>query len=173
MSAEPPVARTRIYVSFADEDRARAMELVRWLNDSGWRVVADDRHWFAAGDRWSRSLRLDSCDVVLCLITRGWLASKECHDEYSLGAKQGKVVVPVICEPSVPSMLPEGMRGLPRADLTQDQLNGYLVLKDVLQQAGSRIETILAAEKEAARGRRWLLRLLAAAVWVLVAVLAI
>src|SRR5438128_869116 len=98
MSAEPSLARTRVYVSFADEDRARAMGLVRWLNDSGWRVVADDRHSFAAGDRWSRSLRLDSCDVILCLITPGWLVSTYCHDEYSYCAKRGKFVLPVICE---------------------------------------------------------------------------
>ena len=56
MSEELNLGRARIYVSFADEDRARAMELVRWLNDSDWHVVADDRHAFATGDRsaWSR-----------------------------------------------------------------------------------------------------------------------
>jgi TIR domain-containing protein len=173
MSAEPSLARTRIYVSFADEDRAQAMGLVRWLNDSGWRVVADDRHSFAPGDRWSRSLRLDSCDVALCLIAPGWLASKHCHDEYADCTKLGKLVLPVICERFDLNLLPESMRVLPRVDLTQDRLNGYLVLKDALQQAGSRVETLVAAEREAAHSRRWPLRLLAAAVWVLASVLAI
>ena len=59
MRKVPHVDRARIYVSFADEDRARAMELVRWLNDSGWHVVADDRHSFAPDDSWSPSSRLE------------------------------------------------------------------------------------------------------------------
>jgi hypothetical protein len=75
MSTELNTDRARIYVSFADEDRARAMELVRWLNDSGWRVVADDRHSFAPGETWSAPRRLRACDVVLCVITPGWLVS--------------------------------------------------------------------------------------------------
>ena len=57
--------------SFADEIALRAMELVRWLNDSGWQVAADDRHAFAAGRRWSPSSRLEACDVMLCVITPG------------------------------------------------------------------------------------------------------
>jgi TIR domain len=154
MSAEPSVARTRIYVSFADEDRARAMALVRWLNDGGWRVVADDRHSFAPGDRWSRSLRLDSCDVILCLVTPGWLVSTYCHDEYSYCAKRGKFVLPVICDLSDLDLLPEAMRALPRVDLMQDRLDDYLVFKDTLRQAGSKIATMVAAEKAAARQRR-------------------
>src|SRR5436309_3372212 len=81
------------YLIFADEDRLRAMALVRWLNDSGWRVVADDRHAFAPGDRWSSSVRLNSCDVMLCLITPGWLVSRFCHDEYAHCASHGKFVL--------------------------------------------------------------------------------
>jgi TIR domain len=176
MSAESHANPTRIYLSFADEDRARAMALVRWLNDGGWRVVADDRHSFAAGDRWSRGLRLDSCDVILCLVTPGWLVSTHCHDEYSYCAKHGKFVVPVICELPDLDLLPEGMRALPRVDLTQGRLDDYLLLKDTLRQVGSRIGAMLAAEKVAARRRRRRLRLvlwpLLAAALVTVAALA-
>jgi TIR domain len=154
MSPRLETNRARIYVSFADEDRARAMELVRWLNDGGWRVVADDRHAFAAGDRWSRSLRLDSCDVILCLITPGWLISTFCHDEYTYCAKRGKFVLPVIYGLPDLNLLPGTMRALPRVDLTQGRLDDYLALKETLHQAGSQIATIVAAESRAVRNRR-------------------
>src|SRR5262245_33194437 len=105
MPSEPHADRARIYVSFADEDRPRAMELVRWL-DGGWRVTADDRHGFAPGQRWSPSPRLEFCDVILCVITPGWLASDFCRHEYSYCAKRGRFVLPVICELSDVNLLP-------------------------------------------------------------------
>ena len=139
MSQQPHVDRARIYVSFADEDRARAMELVRWLNDSGWQVAADDRHAFAPGDDWSPSSRLEACDVMLCLITPGWLISVFCHREFAYCAKRGKFVLPVICELPDLGVLPEALRALPRVDLTRNRLVDYLALKATLSQAGSRI----------------------------------
>ena len=136
------IDRARIYVSFADEDRARAMELVRWLNDSGWHVAADDRHAFAAEDRWAPSGRLDSSDVVLCMITPGWLVSRFCHHEFSYAAKTGKLVLPVICETIDMRLLPEALRALPRVDLTRHQLVDYLALKEVLSKAGPKIANV-------------------------------
>jgi hypothetical protein len=147
--------RASIYVSFADEDRARAMELVRWLNDSDWHVVADDRHAFATGDRstWSPARRLNSCDVILCVITPGWLVSDFCHREFSYCAKRGKFVLPVICELPDESMLPQAIRALPRVDLTQNRVVDYLVLKDTLTQAGSKIGRVAADANDAERHR--------------------
>ncbi len=128
--------RARIYVSFADEDRARAMALVRWLNDSGWQVAADDRHIFTPGDHWSPPPRLDACDVILCVITPGWLVSSYCHHEFSHCAKRGKFILPVVCELSDVNLLPPAIRPLPRVDLTQNRMIDYLALKEVLTQAG-------------------------------------
>ena len=141
MPAEPHEDRARLYLSFADEDRVRAMELVRWLNDGGWRVAADDRHAFAAGDRksWAPSRQLDACDVMLCVITPGWLVSDFCHREYAYCAKGGKFVLPVISEPFDLALLPPAIRALPRVDLTQSRMIDYLALKDVLIQAGSKM----------------------------------
>ncbi len=150
MSPEPHVDRARIYVSFADEDRARAMELVRWLNDSGWQVAADDRHSFAPGERWSPPSRLEACDVILCVITPGWLVSVFCHHEFAYCAKRGKFVLPVICELPDVGVLPEALRVLPRVDLTQNRLVDYLALKDTLRQAGSKIGRVDAIENTAA-----------------------
>ena len=150
MSPKPHLDRARIFVSFADEDRTRAMELVRWLNDSGWHVVADDRHAFAAGT-WSPSRRLDTCDIILCVITPGWLVSKFCHHEYSYCAKRGKFVLPVICELSDVGLLPDAVRALPRVDLTRNRMVDYLALKEVLTQAGSKIGRVAAAENDAER----------------------
>jgi hypothetical protein len=164
MSAD--TSRARIYLSFADEDRARIMELVRWLNDGGWHVRADIRHAFvAAGDDWARSAgqRLDACDIVLCAITPGWLVSRFCHYEYSYCAKHGKFVVPVICELTDVGLLPQAMRALPRVDLTTNRMVDYLALREMLSQAGSRIGRVAAAESapvpafvRALAARRWL-----------------
>jgi hypothetical protein len=172
MFPAPNADRARIYLSFADEDRPRVMELVRWLNDSGWQVRADDRHAFAAGEDWGRAAakRLNSCDIILCVITPGWLVSTYCHREFSYCAKRGKFVLPVLCELTDVTLLPEGIRALPRVDLTQGRMVDYLALKDVLTQAGSQVGRA-SAEPAAAHERifawafahRRLLGLLAAA----------
>jgi hypothetical protein len=151
--------RARIYVSFADDDRSRAMQLVRWLNDSGWSVSADDRHAYAAGDQ-ETSGKLDACDVVLCVVTLAWLVSDSCRFELSYCARQGKFVLPVICDPWVMDVLPAALQALPRVDLTQNRLIDYLTLKYTLRQAGSKIGR--AAEVEGRVPRRlkiaWQLR---------------
>jgi hypothetical protein len=155
MPPERPIGRARIYVNFAERDRPRAMELVRWLNDGGWQVEADDRHAFGAGGAaaWSPSPRLNSCDVVLCVITPRWLLSEFCYHEFAYAAKRGKFVVPVICELSNEAMLPPAVRALPRVDLTQNRLTDYLALKDTLVQAGSKIGPVAAQEGGPARRR--------------------
>jgi TIR domain len=155
MHSELGVNRARIYVSFADEDRPRAMQLVRWLNDSGWRVTADDRHSFGAGERWSPTPRLEFCDVILCVITPRWLASDLCRHEYSYCAKRGRFVLPVIFELLDVGLLPPALRVLPRVDLTQGRMIDYLALKQVLTQTGSQIAR--AAAGEADRSRRGVL----------------
>jgi hypothetical protein len=153
MSPEPHTDRARIYVSFADEDRARAMEIVRWLNDSGWRVVADDRHVVEVGDDWSPPDRLDACDIMLCVITPGWLVSRFCHHEFAYCARRGKFVLPLICELSDVRLLPPPVRALPRVDLTREGLADYLTLRDVLTQTGSRIGKVAEAESDSRRTR--------------------
>jgi hypothetical protein len=168
MSADIGAGRARIYMSFADEDRGRVMELVRWLNDGGWHVRADVRHAFATGQDWERAAvkRLESCDVVLCMVTPGWLVSKFCHFEYSHSAKRGKFVLPVICELTDVGLLPDAMRALPRVDLTASRMVDYLALKEVLDQAGSKIGRLVASDGDgmrtfarahAARRSLWLL----------------
>jgi hypothetical protein len=168
MSADIGAGRARIYVSFADEDRGRVMELVRWLNDGGWHVRADVRHAFATGQDWERAAakRLEACDVVLCVVTPGWLVSKFCHFEYSHSAKRGKFVLPVICDLTDVGLLPDAMRALPRVDLTESRMVDYLALKEVLDQAGSAIGQLAvddadapapAFDRPAALGPLWLL----------------
>jgi hypothetical protein len=127
------------------------MRLVRWLNDSGWQVRSDDRHAFSTSGHWMSAAagRLESCDVILCAITPGWLASDFCRFEFSYGAKRGKFILPVVCEPADLHMLPAAMWALPRVDLTRNRLVDYLILKDTLSQAGSN-----AASATAATGRR-------------------
>ena len=45
----------------------------------------------------------------------------------------------VLCELTDVALLPEGIRALPRVDLTQGRMVDYLALKEVLTQAGSQI----------------------------------
>ena len=154
MSPEVKDGRARLYVSFADDDRARVMQLVRWLNDSGWQVQADDRHSFASGEDWTgAAARLNSCDVILCAITPRWLESDLCRLEFSYGAKRGKFILPVICEPTHVGSLPAGMRALPRIDLTRNRLLDYLALKETLNQAAAKSASVTTTESKAARGR--------------------
>jgi hypothetical protein len=155
MSPELKNGRARLYVSFADDDRARVMQLVRWLNDSGWQVQADDRHSFASGENWTgaAATRLDSCDVILCVITPRWLESDFCRLEFSYGVKRGKFILPVICEPTHVGNLPPEMRALPRIDLTRNRLLDYLALKETLNQAAAKSESFTTTEGKAARGR--------------------
>ena len=82
---------------------------------------------------------MNSSAVILCAITPRWLESDFCRLEFSYGAKRGKFILPVICEPTHVGSLPEGMRALPRIDLTRNRLLDYLALKETLSQAGSRI----------------------------------
>ncbi len=154
MSPELKNGRARLYVSFADDDRARVMQLVRWLNDSGWQVQADDRHSFASGENWTgaAATRLNSCDVILCVITPRWLESDFCGLEFTYGAKRGKFILPVICEPTHVGSLPPEMRALPRIDLTRNRLLDYLALKETLNQAAAKSESFTTTEGKAARG---------------------
>jgi TIR domain len=157
------IDRARVYLSFADEDRPRAMELARWLNDSGWLVRADLRHAFAPGSDWTDAIaeRLDTCDIVLFVITPGWLISKYCRHEYSYAAKQGKFVLPVLCELTDLALLPDGLRARPRVDLMQNRMIDYLALKEVLMQLGSPIGRAAAAEierKERRGSGGWMMR---------------
>ena len=170
--------RARIYISFADDDRSRAMELVRWLNDSGWSVSADDRHAFAAGDEEVTS-KLDTSDVVVCVITLGWLVSDSCRFELSYCVTRGKLVLPVICDPWVMDVLPAALQALPRVDLTQNRLIDYLTLKETLTQAGSRIGRAREVEGKATPGlalarqigaHRWWIALAAALVSLIAAI---
>ena len=155
MSAELHPLRARIYVSFADEDRTRAMALVRWLNDGGWHVLADDRHAFPAASRRAPPRQIDRADIVLCVVTPGWLVSRYCHQEFSYSAKQGRFVLPVVCEAFDLGLLPPAVRVLPRVDLTQNRMVDYLDLKKVLTQAGSDLGAVAAARDDARRADRW------------------
>ena len=150
---EPHADRARIYLSFAEEDRAGVMDLVRWLNDSGWEVHADHRHAFPADDAWTwaRPMSLDASEVVLCVITTAWLASEFCRYEFSYAARHGKFVLPVICQAFVTPVLPPAMQALPRVDLTQGRLIDYLALKQSLSEAGSKIAAAAAAKQPPAR----------------------
>jgi TIR domain len=166
VSVEHNVDRARIFVSFAGEDRARAMELVRWLNDGGWHVVADDRHSFTVPDGAVPAERLDSCDVVVCVVTPGWIASESCRHEFSYCAKRGKFILPVICELADLATLPPAVRALPRVDLRGNRLIDYLALKESLIQAGAKISRLADAAGESGRPRRWAFaRMLARRLW--------
>jgi hypothetical protein len=96
---------------------------------------------------------LNSCDVILCVITPGWLVSTFCHREFSYCAKRGKFVLPVLCELTDVALLPEGIRALPRVDLTQGRMVDYLALKEVLTQAGSQIGGVAVVDPGAANKR--------------------
>ena len=100
-----------------------------------------------------RRTRLDSSDVILCAITPRWLESDFCRLEFSYGAKRGKFILPVICEPTHVGSLPDGRcERCRRIDLTRNRLLDYLALKETLNQAAAQSESFTATESKAARG---------------------
>jgi hypothetical protein len=145
--------RARIYVSFADEDRVRAMELVRWLNDCGWRVMAGERHAFPPAAAHP-SPQLDACDLVLCVVTPGWLVSSHCHRELAHARARGKLILPVVCERTAFVLLPPELAELPRIDLTEGGLIDYLALKDALNRAGANLPAELPGKRTRALWRQ-------------------
>jgi formylglycine-generating enzyme required for sulfatase activity len=80
---------SRIFLSHSSENNAAALALRDWLKGEGWDDVfldLDPERGIRAGERWEEALRdaAGQCEAVLFLVSRAWLGSEWCRDEFRL-----------------------------------------------------------------------------------------
>jgi hypothetical protein len=80
----------------ADDDRVRKLEA--WLRLNGFTDLFVDHTSIAGGEKWREALRASaaSCRVLLCLVTKDWLASPECFNEFRAAWYMGKRIIPLL-----------------------------------------------------------------------------
>ncbi|KOV87163.1 TIR domain-containing protein [Nocardia sp. NRRL S-836] len=113
----------RVFISYASQNLARALEVASWLTADGHEAFVDQdpARGLTVGEDWERQLRdrLRWADVVVCLITAAYARSVWCSTEALFARWLGSVVVPVLTEPGAEHPL---LRfPVQFADLTTDQ----------------------------------------------------
>ena len=93
----------RIFVSHSSENNAEAIAICRWLEQEGWNDVfldLDAERGIKAGELWEEALRkaASRCEAVLFLITRAWLGSEWCRDEFKLARHLRKRLFGILLE---------------------------------------------------------------------------
>jgi WD40 repeat protein len=97
----------RIFLSHSSADGRAATALKQWLvgrDPSLKRQIfldSDAHTGMVGGEEWEATLRrnLASCQALLCLISKNWEASKECHYEYKDADGRGKTMFCARLEP--------------------------------------------------------------------------
>lgn len=97
----------RIFMSHSSADGRAATALRQWLADQDPSLkrqifLDSDAHTgMVGGEEWEATLRrnLASCQALLCLISKNWEASKECHYEYKDADGRGKTIFCARLEP--------------------------------------------------------------------------
>jgi hypothetical protein len=126
----------RIFISYSSDERAEALAVQSWLEKNGWEkdvfVDVDPEHGLTGGEAWRSALRdaAGRCEAIILLVSRAWLASKPCWNEFQLAEKYGKPRIPVRVDDAV------SIKDLPR-EIT----NNYQVIEK--------------ASAPPARGARW------------------
>ena len=94
---------SRIFLSYSSKNNFEAVALRDWLNENGWDDVVleyDADQGAHPGDRPRRALQenVARCDAVIFLVSRDWLDSQQCRDEYEFARKADKAVFVVLIE---------------------------------------------------------------------------
>ena len=102
---------SRIFISHSSENNAQAIALCRWLAEQGWDDVfldVDPERGIKAGELWEEALRnaASRCEAVLFLISKAWLGSEWCRDEFKLARHLGKRLFGVLIEDISTGSLP-------------------------------------------------------------------
>ena len=102
MAMEKPQAYTGnapyIFISYAHKDKERVYPIIEGLQRRGLRVWYDEE--LGGGDDWLKKVarRLDGCTQVICVLSKNYINSKNCLDEISMAANEGKGPVPISLE---------------------------------------------------------------------------
>lgn len=95
------ILMSRIFISYSSTERPEAIRLQKWLEENGWQddvfVDVDPEHGLTGGEGWRNALRdaAGRCEAVILLLSRAWLSSKPCWNEFLLAEKYGKPCIPV------------------------------------------------------------------------------
>ena len=105
---------SRIFVSHSSDNNAQAIALARWLEHEGWNDIfldLDPERGIKAGERWEDALRnaADRCEAVLFLVSRAWLSSEWCRDEFRLARHLRKRLFGILIEDISTSDLPSAL----------------------------------------------------------------
>ena len=106
----------KIFLSHSAPNSFEAIALRDWLIDHGWSDLfldLDPERGLKAGQRWQDALRraAERCEVVLCLISPAWCASKWCLLELMLARNLNKRIFGIIVSPTPFSDLPIEITG--------------------------------------------------------------
>jgi formylglycine-generating enzyme required for sulfatase activity len=101
----------RIFISHSSSDNAAATALCEWLRAEGWNdffLDLDPERGIKAGEQWEEALRqaADRCEAVLFLVSRSWLGSEWCRDEFRLARHLRKRLFGILIEDIATSDLP-------------------------------------------------------------------
>jgi WD40 repeat protein len=91
----------RIFISHSGCNNREATALKRWLSSSRPELAneifldIDEETGLRLGRRWKEQLlvRNTGCEWLVCLVSRDWIASKECLIEYHLADRTGKNIL--------------------------------------------------------------------------------
>src|SRR5271157_2430600 len=108
------VAVSRIFLSHSSDDNAQALALRDWLKGEGWDDVfldLDPERGIKAGELWEEALRnaAHRCEAVLFLVSRAWLASEWCRDEFKMARHFHKRLFGILIEDVPLGDLPANM----------------------------------------------------------------
>lgn len=93
---------SRIFLSHSSRDNRQALALKRWLERAEPGLLdeiyldIDPKTGIQTGAKWTEALwRVNArCEAVICLLSRNWASSKECHAEYRQAEGMHK---PIFC----------------------------------------------------------------------------
>jgi formylglycine-generating enzyme required for sulfatase activity len=94
---------SRIFLSHSSANNAEAVALCDWLKEEGWDDIfldLDPERGIKAGEQWEEALRnaADRCEAVLLLVSKAWLSSEWCRDEFKLARHLRKRLFGVLIE---------------------------------------------------------------------------
>ena len=113
---------SEVFISYAAKDRARVMDIVEKLRESGVSVWIDQAG-IDASAMWSREIvsAIKQCKVMLLVISSHSTCSENVVKELALGSERKKPIIPVIIEPvEIPETMEYQLAGIQRVEYFGD-----------------------------------------------------
>ena len=137
---------SKIFISYAGHDKQVALSMRDWLLNHGFNEVfldLDPEKGIKAGDRWQEKLlaACRSCEAVIFLVSKHWLASNWCVAEYLFTRNFGKRCLPILIEKVVPETIPDFLTAEHQIINLVTDPDAYSRLKQGLEQAGIAAES--------------------------------